>query len=194
MTITLYWGTGAWDGPRSIHDMLEPMDDSLKKYVADYRLNLIIPGEITDFSKFRSSLGPVLKLFQLADDEAGLGKELTENPAYRTMEKDSLSVLNTFLGLNMEPKEEKEETDMCKAWDDHKQRGVQEGRREGDLSRLIKLTLRRFQKGDTAEEVTELFGEDLNLIQKIYNCISQQTPNYDIEAICSILLKSEQVR
>ncbi len=193
MTITLYWGTGAWDGPRSIHDMLEPMDDSLKKYVADYRLNLVIPGEITDFGKFRSSLGPVLKLFQLADDEARLGKELTENPAYRTMEKDSLSVLNTFLGLNMAPKEEKEETDMCKAWDDHKQRGVQEGLRQGHLSELIKLTLRRFQKGDTAEAVAEWSGENLNLIRKIYNCISQQTPNYDIEAICSILLKSEQV-
>ena len=84
---------------------------------------------------------------------------------------------------------------MCKAWDDHKQRGVQEGLseglRQGDLLRLIKLTLRRFQKGDTAEEVTELFGEDLNLIQKIYNCISQQAPNYDVEKICKQLLTAE---
>ena len=96
---------------------------------------------------------------------------------------------------------------MCKAWDDHKQRGVQEGLsqglregrreglceglRQGELLRLIKLTLRRFQKGDTAEEVTELFGEDLNLIQKIYNCISQQTPNYDVEKICEQLLAAK---
>ncbi len=105
VTLTVYWGIGKWDGPRSIHEMLQPMDEELLKYVADYRLNLIVPEEITDFSKFRSALGPVLSLFQLADDRKALG-------------------------------------------------------REGLMTRLIELTIRRFQKGDSAEAVAELFEED----------------------------------
>lgn len=76
---------------------------------------------------------------------------------------------------------------MCKAWEENRLDGV----REGHLCELIKLSLRRFQKGDTVEEVTELFGEDLNLIQKIYGCFIQQAPDYDVDAVCSKLLKTE---
>lgn len=48
VTITVYWGIDIWDGPRSLHDMLEkdePFSD-IAKYVADYKLNLIAPSEI----------------------------------------------------------------------------------------------------------------------------------------------------
>ena len=192
VTLTVYWGTGKWDGPRSIHEMLEPMDEELLKYVADYRLNLIVPEEITDFSKFRSALGPVLRLFQLADDRKALGLELKNNSEYKVMGQDSMNVVNTFLGLHMKLEEKEETVDMCKAWEEQREDGVKEGlqkgRQEGLMTRLIELTIRRFQKGDSAEAVAELFEEDPGLIRKIYDCWSQQGADYDIEKICSLLL------
>lgn len=137
VTITIYWGTERWDGSRSIHDMLPPMDEQLQKYVANYQLNLIVPEEIKDFSKFHSMLGPVLKLFQLAEQKTEF--------------------------------QEDEEA-------------------EGLMSRLVELAIRRFKKGDTAEEVAELFEEDLSLIQKIYDYWKSQTSECDVEKISNALL------
>ena len=91
--------------------------------------------------------------------------------------------MNLFAGANMKEKKE-EETDMCKAWDDHKERGVREGR----MRHLVELTIRRYQKGDTAEEVAEWSGENPELIHKIYGYLRQQTSDYDVEKICSELL------
>ena len=204
VTIALYWGSEKWDGPRSVHEMLPPMEKELFKYVADYRLNLIVPEEITDFNKFRSALGPVLKLFQLAENRKALGLELKNNPAYKSMGQDSMNVVNTFLGLHMRLKEKEETVDMCKAWEEQRedgvkeglqkglQKGLQEGRREGLqkglMTRLVELTIRRFQKGDSAEEVAELFEEDPGLIRRIYDCWNRQSVDCDVEKICSELL------
>ena len=81
---------------------------------------------------------------------------------------------------------------MCKAWEEQREDGVKEGlqkgRREGLMTRLIELTIRRFQKGDSVEDLAEFFEEDPGLIRKIYDFWSQQGADYDIEKICSLLL------
>ena len=184
VTITIYWGSEKWDGPRSVHEMLTPMDKELLKYMADYRLNLIVPEEITDFRKFRSALGPVLKLFQLAENRKALDLELKNNPEYKVMGQDSMNVVNTFLGLHMQLKEKEKTVDMCKAWEEQREDGV----KEGLMTRLVELTIRRFQKGDSAEAVAEFFEEDPGLIRRIYDCWSRQSVDCDVEKICSELL------
>ena len=116
------------------------------------------------------------------------------------MGQDSMNVVNTFLGLHMRLKEMEETVDMCKAWEEQRedgvkeglQKGLQEGRREGLqkglMTRLVELTIRRFQKGDSAEEVAELFEEDPGLIRRIYDCWNRQSVDCDVEKICSELL------
>ncbi len=57
ITMTLYWGAEKWKAPRSIYEMFPEIGQDILKYVSDYKLNLIIPEEITDFDKFKTSLG-----------------------------------------------------------------------------------------------------------------------------------------
>ena len=70
----VYWGADPWDGPRSLHEMLrdetdgEIGNDELR-FVSDYRMNLVIPSEITDFHKFRTSVGTVLELLKYSKDK-----------------------------------------------------------------------------------------------------------------------------
>ena len=42
ITITVYWGSGEWDGPRTLHEMLN-CPEELLSYVPDYKMNLIVP-------------------------------------------------------------------------------------------------------------------------------------------------------
>ena len=56
ITITVYWGSGRWDGARSLYEMFGEVDERLKNYISDYRMNLVSPYEIDDFSKDRKSV------------------------------------------------------------------------------------------------------------------------------------------
>lgn len=60
ITITIYWGAGKWDGPRSLHEMFDTEDETILKYAQDYKVNLIIPDEIEDFGVFATDMGYTL--------------------------------------------------------------------------------------------------------------------------------------
>lgn len=49
MTVVFYTGEDPWDGPRSLHDMLN-VDDKIKEHVPDYPLNIIDIGHDKDLS------------------------------------------------------------------------------------------------------------------------------------------------
>lgn len=68
VTITVYWNSGMWDAPRSLHEMLETVSPEILRYVPDYRMNLVVPEEITDFTKFQTELGVVFDFLQRSDD------------------------------------------------------------------------------------------------------------------------------
>ena len=49
ITLTIYFGPDVWDGPRSLKEMFEDIDESIMKYVEDYKVHLLVPNEIKDF-------------------------------------------------------------------------------------------------------------------------------------------------
>lgn len=133
VTITIYWGSDVWDGPRSLHDMLEkdePFSD-IAKYVADYKLNLIAPSEIESFDQFHTSVREVLEILKYAGDETGMDQLLHTNPSYQKLENEAVYVINQFVNLGLLVDETEGETNMCKAWDDHKKAGIREGEERG---------------------------------------------------------------
>ncbi len=48
ITLVIYFGSDAWDGPMCIHDMLNTADRRLLRFVPDYRINLIAPALVPD--------------------------------------------------------------------------------------------------------------------------------------------------
>ena len=142
ITITLYWGEDEWDGPRSLHEMFQKVDERIKPYLPDYRINLLVPQEIKDFHSFRTALGSVLEIIKYSNDNQAMGHMLENRKRFSTMDNESISVINTFLGTEIPYNESEGGNDMCKAWEDHKEEGRKEGRieeiyasvRDGDYS------------------------------------------------------------
>jgi hypothetical protein len=66
VTIVLYLGSKPWNGPRSLHEMLKGVSPEILQYVADYKIQLIAPQELTDeeLSMFHSNLQQVLKFIK----------------------------------------------------------------------------------------------------------------------------------
>ena len=159
ITITIYLGAEEWDGPRSLRDMLGNIDDQLKRFVGDYPINLVIPREIEDFSRFRTSLGAVLEIIKVSEDKEAMKNLLAENPRYRVMDNETVLAINTFIGVNIPVNEERGETDMCKAWEEQREEGREEGR-ESLISNMLSL-------GRTSEEIASFAGITLDEVLKV---------------------------
>ena len=163
VTITVYWGSKEWDGPRCLHDMISSTDERLKKFVSDYHINLVVPQEITDFDKFRTTLGEVLEIIKVSEDKAAMKQLLATNPQFAAMDNESVSAINTFIGVNIPVNTEGSVTDMCKAWEDQKEEGRTEGRTEGRRE-MIKHML---SSGKTPEEIAAFASISLEEVQEV---------------------------
>ena len=42
VTVTIYWGANSWDGPTSLKEMMQPMDDKIVSLVDDCNINLLL--------------------------------------------------------------------------------------------------------------------------------------------------------
>ena len=144
VTITLYLGTAQWDGPRSLVEMMPQMDERILPFINDYRINLLNPLEITDFSKFETGLRPLFELLKNASDEEKLNDLITKDETFTKVDIETVAAINLFVGTDIKYDEKEEVINMCKAWDDHKKRGIQEGMQQG---RLFEIYL-SVQEGD----------------------------------------------
>ena len=76
VTTILYTGD-EWDGTESLHELLE-IDDSderteeLKRYIPEYRVNLIHAGKIEDAGKFRTCLQHIFNMLKYRKDKTEL--------------------------------------------------------------------------------------------------------------------------
>ena len=131
ITITLYLGTTQWDGPRSLAEMMPQMDERILPFINDYRINLLNPLEITDFSKFETGLRPLFELLKNASDEEKLNDLITKDETFTRVDVETVAAINLFVGTDIKYDEKEEVVNMCKAWDDHKKRGIQEGMQQG---------------------------------------------------------------
>ena len=114
ITAVVYFGDTPWDGPRSLHDMLNFKNDAIKSYVPDYKLNLISPADMEDeeFTKFSTDLGFAMEVIKHQSSDAD---EVIERTNHRKIDRDTALFLNTAVKLNLEYEEETGGVDMCKA-------------------------------------------------------------------------------
>ena len=151
ITITLYLGTTQWDGPRSLAEMMPQMDERILPFINDYRINLLNPLEITDFSKFETGLRPLFELLKNASDEEKLNDLITKDETFTRVDVETVAAIYLFAGTDIKYDEKEEVVNMCKAWDDHKKRGIQEGIQQGNQQGIQQGIQQGVQQGRCLE-------------------------------------------
>ena len=171
LTLVIYFGSSPWDGPLSLHDMMDLHDDSLRNLIVDYPLYLIAPAQMddADFSKFRTSLGPVLKFIKYSKEKNKIKQLLTED-AYKHLDCMAAKVLRSCTHIKLELDEKKEEINMCQAIDELIEDGRMEGQAEGRMNERKVIALKLLKEpAFTLTKIEELTGlseqevEDLKL-------------------------------
>ena len=127
ITIVIYWSDKEWDGPLSLHDMIEGIDE-IKRFIPNYRLNIISPAKMSDgdFGKLHSTLAKVLKYIKYYDDMNALKLAVNNDNVYSNIDRETAELINDISGRDLLYDEGKESVNMCRAHDDMKKEAARD--------------------------------------------------------------------
>lgn len=137
ITLVVYFGIGGrWDGAKCLYDLLE-IEDEMKVYVTNYRLNLYDCHEHDTFEEYKTGLRQVFEAVRYAEDKKKLKEVMEANrDAYSRIDGDTRNMLEVVANVRipetckvMEAGEER--YDMCKAFEDMRKEGYDEGIEKG---------------------------------------------------------------
>ena len=156
------FGSEPWDGPLSLHEMLDTKNPEILKYIPDYRIHLIEPSRLTEeeLLKFQSSFREVMGYIKYSKDAAALSAYTKDNPRM-IMDISAARVIEKMTKTKI-PRIEKEgdRVNMCKAIDDMvaqaKAEGKTSGLAEGRASGLAEGRASGFAEGEVKGETKTL--------------------------------------
>ena len=167
ITLVIHFGAEEWDGPISLHEMMEIGNPELLKYVQDYRIHLIDPFSLTDeeLGKFSTSLREVLGYIKYSGDKKQL-HSFTDNNPRMTMEADAVRVIRTVTNMPVEIQEEAEEVNMCKAIEEMMEDSRQEGEVSGALRKAKETACALAAMGLPTEQIASAVSIDLEVVKE----------------------------
>lgn len=164
ITLVVYFGQKEWSAPTSLHEMLQETDPEILQYVEDYHIHLIDPHQMKeeDFLKFGESLQYVLRFIAASGSRDDMKVLLeTYQDKYAHMECDAAEVLSVCANVPIVVGEEKEEIDMCKAWDD-----MAEYSREQGVSQGIELVIMNCHRmGMPLDEIANIVDNSVDYVR-----------------------------
>ena len=127
------------------------------------------PREITDFTGFRTSIRQLFEVLQNAYDKEKMQEVLQNDEKFSKVDRETVEAINLFAGTDIDIDGKEEVIDMCKAWEDHKKLGIQ----QGENKMLFTLVTKGKLDIDTAAEEA---GVSVSEFEKLMNEAGYKVP------------------
>ena len=146
ITLVFYYDVKKWDGAVELYDLFGINKASvkeittIKKYIPNYKINLIDAGRVADITRFHTDLQQVFGMLKYREDKENLKSYMQKKRDYfGQVDVETYQALGVFLRSENKLKEimdpgEEERIDMCKALDDIYEDGVKDGERTGKIA------------------------------------------------------------
>ena len=130
ITLVIFFSPDEWDGPTSLHEMMNVKDERILSLVPDYQIHLIAPAGLSDeeLKKFHSSLKEVLGFIKYSKDKDKLTEIVQDE--FHELRKEEIDVLNECVNANLRLQDGEERLDMCKALEDMKREAAEKATKE----------------------------------------------------------------
>ena len=117
ITLIILFSPDQWDGPLSLHEMMDVDDPAILGMVPDYRIHLVAPADIPeqDFGKFHTSLGDVLTFIKYSKDKEKMADWLDGGGADVVLGREEIEVLNTCVNAKLTMQGNEEAINVCEA-------------------------------------------------------------------------------
>lgn len=142
ITIVLYSGVEPWDGPTSLHEILDfrEIPNSLRGMTPNYGINVIEIRKLEHTEIFQTDVRQVFDFIRCTEDKNRL-RELVENDEYyQNMDEEAFDVVVMYTNLRelvhaKDYRGKDGKVDMCTAiremMEDSRQEGLEEGLKQG---------------------------------------------------------------
>lgn len=129
ITLVIYFGANKWTAPTSLHEMMAVKDEAILRFAADYKINLVTPEALAkeDQTKFCSDLKEVLFFVKWSQDKEKLREFINSDAKFEAMDRDTAGVIKAVTGFDIKMNESEEKVNMCKAIEDIRIEGREEG-------------------------------------------------------------------
>lgn len=163
--LVVYFGTdGPWDGARCLHDLLD-IDEELKEYVTNYRLNLYDCHEHNTFEEYKTGLRQVFETVRYVNDKEKLQEIMEENrEAYSRIDSDTRDMLEVVANIRIPERcrvieEGEERYNMCNAFEKMRLEGYEEGIEKG-IEKGIRVLIEAYRElGISQDTIIEKCAE-----------------------------------
>lgn len=165
VSITVYYGEQAWDGPTSLKDMIVEMPEEIERIFSDYKMNLV---QVRESEQYKFCNEDVKTVFEVSREIFNRNFEkIFRLYGNRSVDAELIAMIGMITDSSelIRQGENKEVHNMCTALEELKNEGRLEGRLEGIQESVLKL----LRKGFSVMEVSnllELAEEDVLKIQK----------------------------
>ncbi len=195
ITLVLYFGYERRWKKRTLYEIMD-IPEELKPYVSDYRMNVFEIAWLTDeqVQMFQSDFKIVADYFvqmrknkyytpseetiKHVDEILKMMAVLTKDRSFEEAqnmireEKGEAKSMETFLSKAM--RESRAEGEI---------KGKIEGKIEGEKKLLISQVYKKMLKEQEAEEIAEDLVEEISEIQRIYDIIEEDLPEFDVDKV-----------
>ena len=122
------------------------------------------PREITDFTGFRTSIRLLFEVLKNAYDydKEKMQVVLQNDEKFSKVDREKVEAIKLFAGTDIDIDGKEEVIDMCKAWEEQKN----EGREEGRISQAKVTALKLQKKGHSIEDIAECVDFDEETVKK----------------------------
>lgn len=160
ITLVIYYGRKKWTGPIDLYSRLD-IDDSLKEYVSNYKINVISPLSLSDeeIDKYTKDLKQVFKVIKYSDNKDKLEKIINEDEDFKEVSIPVVDTINVFTNTSIEYKEEEDVINMCKAIEEMKKESKEQERKN-----IIKTMS---ANGADISTISKLLGLDINYVKLV---------------------------
>ena len=138
ITLVVHFGADAWDGARSLHEMMDIRDKKLLRFIPDYKIQLIDPAGLSaeDLNKLSTSLREVMGYIKYSRSKEKLSAFLNQNPR-EWIEANAARVIKAITKTPIEIPEGAEAINVCEAIEAMMKDSKNEGKIEA-LAGLVK--------------------------------------------------------
>ena len=184
ITLILYSGKEVWNGPTSLHELLDFTDipEGLRELTPDYKINVIEIRKLENTEVFQTDVRQVFDFIRCSEDKAAL-RELVERHAYyHNMEEDAFDVIvmythSTELVRAKEYKGKDGKVDMCTAIKemiaDGRTEGIKVGREAGMDEKTRSFVVNMLRRGMEDTDIMALAECEQELIDEVRSTIKK---------------------
>ena len=153
-----------WGGAKCLHDLLD-IDDEMKEFVSNYKLNLYDCHEHDTFDEYHTGLRQLFEVIRYNKDKEQLKRVIEKNKeAYSSIDSETRELLDVMANVKISEENKtmesgKERYNMCKAFEDYRLEGKEEGRLESKIEDIMELLE---ELGQIPQRIVELIKAEDN--------------------------------